>query len=58
MCQQDLGKYGITYYNCLLMVLPAIILMYCTNQFEKLSAFNSWNDIKFLTQFALSCVMG
>ncbi|CAK8676006.1 unnamed protein product [Clavelina lepadiformis] len=54
----DLGKYGIIFYNCLFMIIPATLLLYYTGDFEKSMQFESWNDVNFLVLFVLSCTMG
>lgn len=55
---QDLGKYGITYYNCLTMLVPAFCILYYTGELEKGLAYDGWDDFSFVCQFLLSCVMG
>ncbi|XP_039260300.1 nucleotide sugar transporter SLC35D1-like [Styela clava] len=55
---QDLGKYGITYYNCLLMLVPAACILYYTGELEKGISYQGWDEFAFVFQFLLSCVMG
>uniref|UniRef100_H2YPZ8 Sugar phosphate transporter domain-containing protein n=1 Tax=Ciona savignyi TaxID=51511 RepID=H2YPZ8_CIOSA len=55
---KDLGKYGITYYNCLFMLVPATILSYFTGDLKLAFEFKGWTNVYFVLQFAASCVMG
>jgi solute carrier family 35 protein len=56
--ENDLGKYGILYYNALLMVVPAGLLAFWTGDIEAAYKFDQWKDGLFLTHFLLSCFMG
>ncbi|CAJ0586784.1 unnamed protein product, partial [Mesorhabditis spiculigera] len=57
---KDLGKYGIMYYNCLFMFLPATFLLIYTDEFEKTFAFVSSEQMVpgAWVCFAVSCVCG
>ncbi|XP_078488351.1 solute carrier family 35 member D2-like protein [Ciona intestinalis] len=55
---KDLGKYGITYYNCLFMIIPATVLSFCTGDIQSALSFDEWHNMYFLVQFIASCVMG
>lgn len=55
---QDIGKYGIIYYNSLLMVVPAILVAYFIGDWAKAFHFKHWNEPMFLIQFVASCMMG
>lgn len=57
----DLGKYGLMFYNALFMIIPAAIVAYLTGDIDVTIAFSEsgfYQDPLFLIQFFLSCVMG
>jgi len=55
---RDLGKYGLMFYNSLFMLLPTLILAFYTGDLKKVSEFQGWNSLTFVTEFLLSCIFG
>lgn len=58
VAMQDLGKFGILFYNSAFMVIPAILLAYVTGEFERAASFEEWTHHQFQFLFFLVCVMG
>lgn len=54
----DLGKYGLLFYNALFMIVPLFILTLYNGDFEKTIRFTGWTNILFIISFILSCIMG
>lgn len=54
----ELGKYGLMFYNSLFMLPPAIVIAWLTGDLDASAQFENWNDVLFLIQFSMSCVMG
>ncbi|BFY99714.1 hypothetical protein BsWGS_02754 [Bradybaena similaris] len=55
---KSLGKYGLLYYNSLIMSLPVLILAIYSGELIEAYMFEQWTDPVFLLQFLLSCFMG
>ncbi|CAK9802459.1 UDP-sugar transporter UST74c [Anthophora plagiata] len=55
---KELGKYGLMYYNSLFMIVPAIAVACWVEDARPVLEFPHWNNVFFLVQFGLSCVMG
>ncbi|RUS88773.1 hypothetical protein EGW08_003490 [Elysia chlorotica] len=55
---KSLGKYGLLFYNSLIMFLPSLALCLYSGDLLKAFLFPHWSDPVFLVQFLLSCGMG
>lgn len=54
----DLGRYGLMFYNSLVMFLPTLLIAWMLGDLKDAADFNAWSDPMFVVQFLLSCVMG
>ncbi|XP_044587963.1 UDP-N-acetylglucosamine/UDP-glucose/GDP-mannose transporter-like [Cotesia glomerata] len=55
---KELGKYGLMYYNSLIMIVPLTLVAWWTGDINKAMQFNHWTNLLFIFQFSLSCIMG
>lgn len=54
----DIGKYGIMFYNALLMIVPAVILAWLVGDLHSAYLFKHWLNPMFTLQFLCTCFMG
>lgn len=54
----DMGKYGIMFYNSLLMIVPAVVLAWLVGDLSKAAKYAHWMNPLFFVQFFASCFMG
>ncbi|KAJ2954163.1 hypothetical protein O0L34_g2394 [Tuta absoluta] len=55
---KELGKFGLMYYNAVFMFIPAAYLAWWTGDLHRSVDYEHWDDLLFLIQFFMSCVMG
>ncbi|XP_030000191.1 UDP-N-acetylglucosamine/UDP-glucose/GDP-mannose transporter [Sphaeramia orbicularis] len=58
LCTEGLGKYGVLFYNALIIVIPTFLASAFTGDLHKAVAFESWVQTTFIFCFLLSCFMG
>lgn len=54
----DVGKYGIMFYNSLIMLVPAVLGAWIMGDIDAAIEYPHWSDPIFFVQFFMSCVMG
>ncbi|XP_072289399.1 nucleotide sugar transporter SLC35D2 [Eucyclogobius newberryi] len=55
---EGLGKYGVLFYNALIIVIPTTIICAYTGDLERSLTFQGWTQGTFLFCFIFSCIMG
>ncbi|XP_013858109.1 UDP-N-acetylglucosamine/UDP-glucose/GDP-mannose transporter [Austrofundulus limnaeus] len=55
---QELGKYGVLFYNALIIVFPTLLACAATGDLHKAATFNGWTKVTFVSCFLMSCFMG
>lgn len=54
----DFGKYGIMFYNSMIMIVPAVLLAWYMGDLNNVYYYPHWFNPLFTVQFFLSCCMG
>ncbi|KAM4054222.1 nucleotide sugar transporter SLC35D2 [Anomaloglossus baeobatrachus] len=55
---KELGKYGVLFYNAAFMILPTLLYIFWSGEFEKVLLFSQWTNFYFVLQFLLACILG
>ncbi|KAF7667468.1 hypothetical protein LDENG_00061290 [Lucifuga dentata] len=55
---EGLGKYGVLFYNALIIVIPILLASVFTGDLHKAIAFEDWVKATFIFCFLMSCIMG
>ncbi|XP_072243805.1 nucleotide sugar transporter SLC35D2 [Leuresthes tenuis] len=55
---QGLGKYGVLFYNALIIVVPTLLASAFTGDLQKAITFKDWVNFTFVCCFLMSCFMG
>ncbi|XP_041957910.1 UDP-N-acetylglucosamine/UDP-glucose/GDP-mannose transporter isoform X1 [Alosa sapidissima] len=55
---EGLGKYGVLFYNALIIIVPTLLLSAYTGDLQKAVAFKDWYNLTFIVCFLMSSVMG
>ncbi|XP_034452494.1 UDP-N-acetylglucosamine/UDP-glucose/GDP-mannose transporter isoform X2 [Hippoglossus hippoglossus] len=55
---EGLGKYGVLFYNALLLVIPTVLFSALTGDLQMAVTFEGWFNSTFVFCFLLSCIMG
>ncbi|XP_074493259.1 nucleotide sugar transporter SLC35D2 isoform X1 [Sebastes fasciatus] len=55
---EGLGKYGVLFYNALIIVIPTLLASAFTGDLHKAVTFEDWVEATFIFCFLMSCFMG
>eukprot|EP00064_Thunnus_orientalis_P018741 superscaffoldBa00004415_g18847 len=55
---EGLGKYGVLFYNSLIIVIPTLLASAFTGDLHKAVTFEDWVEATFICCFLMSCIMG
>ncbi|XP_041643283.1 UDP-N-acetylglucosamine/UDP-glucose/GDP-mannose transporter isoform X1 [Cheilinus undulatus] len=55
---EGLGKYGVLFYNALIIIIPTLLTSVCTGDLHEAVSFEDWVEAKFVFCFFMSCLMG
>ena len=58
LSSKALGKYGILFYNALVMAVPVLLLAFFNGDLQKAYDYHGWRDAWFLANFVMSSFMG
>lgn len=53
-----LGKYGVLFYNSLIIIIPTLLASAFTGDLHKAVTFEGWVEAAFIMCFLVSCFMG
>lgn len=56
--QEGLGKYGVLFYNSLIIIIPTLLASAFTGDLHKAVTFEGWVEAAFIMCFLVSCFMG
>lgn len=55
---EGLGKYGVLFYNALIIVIPTFLMSAYSGDLSEALTFQDWAQVTFVFCFLLSCIMG
>ncbi|XP_040051406.1 nucleotide sugar transporter SLC35D2 isoform X2 [Gasterosteus aculeatus] len=55
---EGLGKYGVLFYNALIIVIPTFLASALTGDLQQAVTFQDWVEVTFIFCFLMSCFMG
>uniref|UniRef100_A0A3Q3PZG4 Sugar phosphate transporter domain-containing protein n=1 Tax=Monopterus albus TaxID=43700 RepID=A0A3Q3PZG4_MONAL len=55
---EDLGKYGVLFYNALIIIIPTLLASASTGDLHEAVLFEDWVNVTFIICFLMSCFMG
>ncbi|XP_056137084.1 UDP-N-acetylglucosamine/UDP-glucose/GDP-mannose transporter isoform X2 [Lampris incognitus] len=55
---EGLGKYGVLFYNAVIIVIPTALASAFTGDLYKAAIFKDWMKVTFIICFFMSCIMG
>nr|XP_046243716.1 UDP-N-acetylglucosamine/UDP-glucose/GDP-mannose transporter isoform X2 [Scatophagus argus] len=55
---EGLGKYGVLFYNALIITIPTLLASAFTGDLHKAVTFEDWIQVTFILCFLMSCFMG
>ncbi|KAE8291808.1 UDP-N-acetylglucosamine/UDP-glucose/GDP-mannose transporter-like protein [Larimichthys crocea] len=55
---EGLGKYGVLFYNALIIIIPTLLASAFTGDLHQAATFKDWVEATFIFCFCVSCIMG